>query len=50
MRTKFNKDGTSILQVEIESLKPTQGVYELDEVDDFSTRYGIFFILVFSRF
>ena len=37
MRTKFNRDGTSVLQVEIESLKPTQGIYEMDEVEDFSS-------------
>ncbi len=37
MRTKFNKDGTSLLQVEIESLRPTRGIYEMDEVDDFSS-------------
>lgn len=36
MRTKFNKDGTSMLQVEIESLKPTRGIYELDEIEDFN--------------
>ena len=41
MRTKFNQDGTSMLQVEIESLKPTRGIYELDEVDDFNTRYDL---------
>lgn len=37
MRTKFNKDGSSVLQVEIESLKPTRGIYEMDEVEDFSS-------------
>ena len=35
MRTKFNKDGSSMLQIEIESLKPTRGIYELDEIEDF---------------
>lgn len=40
MRTKFNKDGTSIIQIEIESLKPTRGVYELDEIEDFNYGHG----------
>ena len=40
MRTKFNKDGTSIIQIEIESLKPTRGVYELDEIEDFTNGHG----------
>jgi len=32
MRTKFNADGTSILQIDIESTMPTSGVYEVDEI------------------
>ncbi|CAF0712705.1 unnamed protein product [Brachionus calyciflorus] len=34
MRTKFNKDGTSVLQIDIESTKPIKGVYEVDEIEE----------------
>lgn len=34
MRTKFNKDGTSVLQIDIESTKPVKGVYEVDEIEE----------------
>ena len=34
MRTKFNKDGSSVLQIDIESTKPTKGIYDVDEVED----------------
>jgi hypothetical protein len=36
MRTKFNKDGTSVLQIDIESTKPTRGIYEVDEIEEFT--------------
>ncbi|RNA44605.1 microtubule-actin cross-linking factor isoforms 1 2 3 5-like [Brachionus plicatilis] len=34
VRTKFNKDGTSVLQIDIESTKPVKGVYEVDEIEE----------------
>lgn len=36
MRTKFNKDGTSVLQIDIECTKPTKGIYEVDEIEEFT--------------
>ena len=36
MRTKFNPDGTSVLQIDIESTKPTRGIYEVDEIEEFT--------------
>lgn len=36
MRTKFNRDGTSVLQIDIESTRPTRGVYEVDEIEEFT--------------
>ena len=38
MRTKFNADGTSILQIDIESTMPTRGVYEIDEIEELNNR------------
>ena len=38
MRTKFNKDGTSVLQIDIESTKPTRGIYEVDEIEEFTVK------------
>jgi hypothetical protein len=36
IRTKFNKDGTSVLQIDIESTKPTRGIFEIDEIEEFT--------------
>ncbi len=36
IRTKFNKDGTSVLQIDIESTKPTKGIFEIDEIEEFT--------------
>lgn len=36
MRTKFNRDGTSVLQIDIESTRPSRGVYEVDEIEEFT--------------
>lgn len=33
MRTKFNADGSSVLQIDIESTMPTRGLYEIDEIE-----------------
>jgi hypothetical protein len=36
IRTKFNKDGTSVLQIDIESTRPTKGIFEIDEIEEFT--------------
>jgi hypothetical protein len=35
MRTKFRQDGSSFIQIDIESTKPTSGVYEVDEFEEY---------------
>jgi hypothetical protein len=36
IRTKFNRDGTSVLQIDIESTKPSKGIFEIDEIEEFT--------------
>ena len=38
MSTKFRQDGLSVLQVDIESTQPTKGVYEVDEIEEYTIK------------
>ena len=38
MHTKVRQDGSSVLQIDIESTQPTRGIYEVDEIEEYTLK------------